>query len=152
MHTMFGCLSLSPSALCLMGTRLLSLERRWVCQSIRWSLPALRLTPRAGQPSFLEYFQLTTRPDGTQLLAATNGIFQTGAVIGTLTLPWFADRFGRKGGLSISALYCLISGAVLAGSTHIAMFLVFRFVAGAGAFMILAAVPVSVQDSTSECA
>lgn len=95
----------------------------------------------SGQPSFLEYFELTTRPNGTQLLAATNGIFQTGGVLGTLTLPWFADRWGRKGGLAISALYCLISGAVLAGSTHIAVFLAFRFVAGAGAFMVLAAVP-----------
>jgi MFS family permease len=36
----------------------------------------------------------------------------------------------------------LISGAVLAGSTNIAVFLVFRFFAGAGAFMILAAVPI----------
>ncbi len=36
----------------------------------------------------------------------------------------------------------MISGAVLAGSTNMAMFLVFRFFAGAGAFMILAAVPI----------
>ena len=41
-----------------------------------------------------------------------------------------------------SALLCLISGALLAGSVHIAMFLVVRFFAGAGAFMILAAVPI----------
>lgn len=67
-------------------------------------------------------------------------------MLGTLTLPWFADRFGRKGGLAISALYCLISGAFLAGSVHIAMFLVFRFVAGAGAFMILAAVPIWMSE------
>lgn len=37
----------------------------------------------------------------------------------------------------------VISGAVLAGSTHVAEFIVFRFIAGAGAFSILAAVPVS---------
>lgn len=36
----------------------------------------------------------------------------------------------------------LVSGAVLAGSTHVAEFIVFRFIAGAGAFSILAAVPV----------
>ena len=41
-----------------------------------------------------------------------------------------------------SALLCLISGAVLAGATNVAVFLVFRFFAGAGAFMILAAVPI----------
>lgn len=41
-----------------------------------------------------------------------------------------------------AALLNVISGAVLAGSTHVAEFIAFRFVAGAGAFSILAAVPV----------
>jgi hypothetical protein len=41
-----------------------------------------------------------------------------------------------------SSVLGIVSGAVLAGSTNIAEFLVFRFVAGASAFMILAAVPV----------
>ena len=41
-----------------------------------------------------------------------------------------------------SALLILISGAIMAGAQNIAMFLVFRFFAGAGAFMILAAVPI----------
>ena len=39
-----------------------------------------------GQPSFLDYYQLLTRPNGTQLLASTNGVFQTGGVVGTLCL------------------------------------------------------------------
>jgi MFS family permease len=39
-------------------------------------------------------------------------------------------------------MLCLVSGAVLAGSVNIGMFLAFRFFAGAGAFMILAAVPI----------
>jgi MFS family permease len=30
-----------------------------------------------------------------------NGIFQTGGVIGTLVLPYFADRFGRKWAIAI---------------------------------------------------
>jgi hypothetical protein len=42
----------------------------------------------------------------------------------------------------------MVSGAFLAGSVHIAMFLVFRFIAGAGAFMVLAAVPVRVFFTT----
>lgn len=46
----------------------------------------------------------------------------------------------------------LISGAVLAGSTNVGEFIAFRFIAGAGAFSILAAVPVSattLQDTLS---
>lgn len=72
-----------------------------------------------------------------------NGIFQTGGVVGTLILPWFCDKWGRKWGIAVAAILAIISGAILAGSTNIAEFLVARFIAGASAFMILAAVPVS---------
>ncbi|KAK4494564.1 hypothetical protein PRZ48_013920 [Zasmidium cellare] len=99
-----------------------------------------------GQPTFIAYFNLATRPNGTQLIAATNGLFQAGGVIGTLTLPIFTDRWGRRAGMGVSALLALISGAVLSGSTHIAEFLVFRFIAGASAFMILAAVPIWMSE------
>ena len=44
-----------------------------------------------------------------------------------------------------SAILAVISGAGLAGSVHIGMFIAFRFIAGAAAFMVLAAVPVSVR-------
>jgi hypothetical protein len=55
---------------------------------------------------------------------------------------YWSDKFGRKGGMLVSALLIIVSGAVMAGSQDIATFLVFRFFAGAGAFMILAAVPI----------
>lgn len=58
-------------------------------------------TDSGWQPTFIEYFQLATRSNGTDLLSATNGLFQTGGVIGTLTLPYFADKWGRKGGLAV---------------------------------------------------
>lgn len=61
----------------------------------------LSLIRRTGQPSFIEYFNLATLPNGTDLLSATNGVFQTGGALGTLTLPLFADRWGRKWGLAI---------------------------------------------------
>jgi MFS family permease len=95
-------------------------------------------------------------------MSAMNGVFQTGGVIGTLILPWIADKWGRKWAIAVvhsaihtrrcavvlienfsqSSILAIISGAVLAGSTNIAEFLVMRFIAGASAFMILAAVPV----------
>ncbi|KAF1807807.1 MFS transporter, partial [Eremomyces bilateralis CBS 781.70] len=99
-----------------------------------------------GQPSFIEYFALETRSNGTDLISSTNGLFQAGGVIGTLMLPWVSDRWGRKWGIAVSAFLALISGAVLAGSTDIAEFLVFRFIAGAGAFMALAAVPIWMNE------
>jgi MFS family permease len=72
-----------------------------------------------------------------------NGLFQAGGFIGTLLLPPVADKLGRKWAMAVSAILAIISGAVLAGSTNIIEFIIFRFVAGAAAFMILAAVPVS---------
>ncbi|KAF2710650.1 MFS transporter [Pleomassaria siparia CBS 279.74] len=99
-----------------------------------------------GQPSFIEYFKLGTRSNGTDLISTMNGLFQAGGVIGTLLLPLVADKFGRKWGIAISAILAIISGALLAGSTHIAVFIVFRFVAGASAFMILAAVPIWMNE------
>lgn len=99
-----------------------------------------------GQPSFIAYFELDTRPDGTDLIATTNGLFQAGGVIGTLCLPWFADKYGRKWACALAASLAIISGACLAGSVHIGMFIAFRFVAGASAFMILAAVPILMNE------
>ena len=41
-----------------------------------------------------------------------------------------------------AAILTLVSAALLAGSTNIGEFIFFRFVAGAGAFMLMAGVPV----------
>lgn len=51
---------------------------------------------KIGQPSFIAYFDLDTRSNGTDLISTMNGLFQTGGVIGTLLLPTVADKYGRK--------------------------------------------------------
>lgn len=68
-----------------------SLAPRSVC-----SFYVANLADVVGQPSFIEYFDLATRKGGTDLISSTNGVFQTGGVIGTLSLPWVADKYGRK--------------------------------------------------------
>lgn len=45
-----------------------------------------------------------------------------------------------------SAILSIISGALLAGSVNVGMFIAFRFVAGAGSFMSLAAVPLLMSE------
>jgi MFS family permease len=45
-----------------------------------------------------------------------------------------------------SAILAIISGAVMTGSVNIGMFIAFRFIAGASAFMILAAVPILMNE------
>ena len=72
--------------------------------SLCYGYTANVISATLAQPSFLEYFALLTRPGGTALLSATNGIFQTGGVLGTLTLSYWSDKFGRKGGLAIVSI------------------------------------------------
>ncbi|SMQ53932.1 unnamed protein product [Zymoseptoria tritici ST99CH_3D7] len=114
--------------------------------SLSYGYTASIIGSTLGQPTFVSYFALATRPNGPQLIAATNGLFQAGGVIGTLTLPLFTDKWGRKAGIGVAAFIAMFSGAALAGSTHIVVFLVFRFIAGASAFMILAAVPIWMSE------
>ena len=75
-----------------------------------------------------------------------NGLFQTGGFLGTLCLPLVADKWGRKWAIAFSAILIIISGAFLGGSVNVGEFIFFRFIAGAGAFMILAAVPIWMSE------
>jgi MFS family permease len=68
----------------------------------------------AGQPSFLEYFDLTTQANATDLIGATNGIFSAGGVIGTLCLPWIADRWGRKWACAVVSIATALNRSWLA--------------------------------------
>lgn len=128
-----------------MATQRRSSARHLVRYSMRAHQPERSLT-QLGQPSFIAYFDLDTVSNATDLISSTNGLFQTGGVIGTLCLPWFADKYGRKWACALAASLAVISGAFLAGSVHIGMFIAFRFVAGASAFMILAAVPILMNE------
>ncbi|KAJ5621156.1 MFS transporter SP family sugar:H+ symporter [Penicillium lagena] len=94
-----------------------------------------------AQPSFLEYFDLETRSNGTSLISSMNGLFQAGAFFGALAISFIGDRFGRKAAIILPAILIVISGAMLAGSVHIAMFFVFRFLSGFGSFMLLGSIP-----------
>ncbi|KAK5069876.1 hypothetical protein LTR64_007942 [Lithohypha guttulata] len=114
--------------------------------SLTYGYTASIIGTTLGQPSFTAYFELDTVSNSTDLIATTNGLFQAGGVIGTLCLPWFADKYGRKWACALSASLAVISGAFMAGSVHIGMFIAFRFVAGASAFMILAAVPILMNE------
>lgn len=54
--------------------------------SLCYGYTANVISATLAQPTFIEYFALATRPNATALLSATNGIFQTGGVLGTLSL------------------------------------------------------------------
>ncbi|KUJ19368.1 general substrate transporter [Mollisia scopiformis] len=72
------------------------------------------------------------------------GLYSTGGFLACYTVPYVADKWGRK--WAVCSTYTLVSGAFLAGSTNIGEFIFFRFMAGAGAFSLLAAVPIWVNE------
>ncbi|TKA58681.1 hypothetical protein B0A55_11989, partial [Friedmanniomyces simplex] len=61
-------------------------------------------------------------------------------------MPWIADKWGRKWGCAVPCMLLVISGAVMTGSVNIGMFLAVRFFSGAGSFMILAVVPILMNE------
>ncbi|KAH7145391.1 general substrate transporter [Dactylonectria estremocensis] len=99
-----------------------------------------------GLASFLNYFNLsTTGPNSTQgnhLIGANNGLFAGGGIIGCLLVPWLLDAAGRRAAIQITSLICVLSAALQAGSVHIGMLLVGRFLNGIGVGMMDVAVPI----------
>lgn len=117
--------------------------------SMSYGYSASIIATTLAQPTFLAYFQLAG-PDASsnanQLIATMNGLYQAGGFLAVFSTSYLADKWGRKMAIAVSAAITIFSGALLAGSVDIGMFIFFRFVSGAGAFMILAAVPVWMNE------
>ncbi|OCT46100.1 hypothetical protein CLCR_00414 [Cladophialophora carrionii] len=90
-----------------------------------------------GLPSFFQYFNIDIKSgDGSRITGATNGLFAGGGFIGCYLITWLADKVGRKRSIQITSCLCIVAGALQAGSVHIAMFLVARFLMGMGVGMV----------------
>ncbi|KAG4290159.1 hypothetical protein FPRO06_02045 [Fusarium proliferatum] len=94
-----------------------------------------------GQPTFLSYFALDTRPNANDLMGAINGLFQAGGFLGTLGCYAIADHFGRRKAILVAALISTIGGALQAGSVDIGMFIAMRFLTGVGIGALVTLVP-----------
>ncbi|KAL5327804.1 hypothetical protein ACEPPN_005509 [Leptodophora sp. 'Broadleaf-Isolate-01'] len=111
--------------------------------SLSYGYSASIIASTLGQPEFLKYFKLREGIDAnaTALLGATNGLFQTGGLLGALAIGYCSDRFSRRGSILISSTVLVVGGGLQAGSVSISMFLVMRFVTGWGVGLIVGAVP-----------
>lgn len=111
--------------------------------SLSYGYSASIIASTLGQPLFISYFNLDPliNVNANALLGATNGTFQTGGFFGALAIGFCADRFSRRGAIAISSAILVIGGALQAGSVHITMFLIMRFVTGFGVGLIVGAVP-----------
>ncbi|KAK3696007.1 hypothetical protein LTR37_018225 [Vermiconidia calcicola] len=109
--------------------------------SVTYGYSASIIATTLGQPSFLSYFELDTRPDAANITGAMNGLFQAGGLFGTLSCIWTADYFGRRMALCINAVITVIGGALQAGSVSNSMFIVMRFITGWGIGALVTLVP-----------
>ncbi|KIX97079.1 uncharacterized protein Z520_07193 [Fonsecaea multimorphosa CBS 102226] len=94
-----------------------------------------------GQPSFIAYFDLATRSNANSLIGAINGLYQSGGLFGAVSVLFIPDKVGRRWALFIGGVCCIVGGALQAGSVHIAMFLIARFLVGYGIGSLVTLVP-----------
>jgi MFS family permease len=114
--------------------------------SIEFGYASSIIATTLAQPSFISYFKLDTRDDAADMTGLMNSLYQVGGFLGIWTVPVVADRCGRKMAITYCALVNLFASAGLTGSTSMGMFLAFRFIAGWGAWTIVAAVPIWMNE------
>jgi MFS family permease len=100
--------------------------------SLTYGYCASIIATTLGQPSFVKYFALDTRPDADNLTGAINGLFQAGGLIGALSCTVTADFLGRRKAILVAAIVTIIGGALQSGSVNIGMYITMRFVTGLG--------------------
>ncbi|RFU33599.1 hypothetical protein B7463_g2768, partial [Scytalidium lignicola] len=103
-----------------------------------------------GLPSFFNYFNIElTGPNaayGNRITGATNGLFSGGGMIGCVITAWLADKVGRRMGVQIICVTCIISAIIQGASVQIAMFLVGRFLNGVGVGMMAPIIPTYLSE------
>ncbi|KAJ9630057.1 hypothetical protein H2204_008712 [Knufia peltigerae] len=132
-------------------TRQFKLKTILECTGVCWAVAAYGysasiIATTFGQPSFITAMGLDIAPNAPDLMGAANALFFVGGFFGCLQNAALANKFGRKGVIAIGQVILCLSTALLAGSVHIGMFIVFRFTAGFGGYMGLMSAPLWVVE------
>ncbi|KIX99564.1 uncharacterized protein Z520_05140 [Fonsecaea multimorphosa CBS 102226] len=114
--------------------------------SVAYGYSASIIATTLAQPSFYTYFNLASHSNENDIIGLMNSLYQAGGFLGTFTVAFSADRWGRRAGIAIPTTLVLVMGALLAGSVNLAMFIACRFWAGWGAYMLVSAVPVWMNE------
>jgi len=102
-----------------------------------YGMSASIISTTLGQPSFLNHMGLLTSSNAAGLEGAMNSLYYVGGIFGSFSSSWIANTYGRKWTIFCGCMLMVVGGALLAGSVNPAMFMVFRFVAGAGYVSLL---------------
>ncbi|EXJ87565.1 hypothetical protein A1O3_04525 [Capronia epimyces CBS 606.96] len=96
------------------------------------------------QTSFVEKFLSDGNADS--VVGGIMGAFLGGGLIGAVIQAPISNRYGRRVATGSAALLTVLSGALQAGSVHVAMFIVARFICGLGAGIVLTNCPVYMSE------
>ena len=66
-----------------------------------------------------------------------SNIYKAGAFFSVILVAWISDKYGRKKAFIYAALLSILGGIFLTASQNKAMFIAFRFFAGAGSWAFL---------------
>ncbi|GME48245.1 hypothetical protein G7Z17_g7062 [Neofusicoccum parvum] len=102
-----------------------------------------------GQPTFLHYFNLDSSGNAAAITGGLNGLYQAGGLFGSLSSAWAADKVGRRKAIGAAAMTCILGGALQAGSAHVAMFMIARFITGFGTGALVTLVPMWQSEVSS---
>ncbi|RDH27575.1 general substrate transporter [Aspergillus welwitschiae] len=80
------------------------------------------------------------------LEGAIVGLFQAGAIFGTIISAIVMTKWGRKAGLAFGSIISLAGLGGMTGSMNVAEFLVFRFISGFGTWACGAAASVAIPE------
>ena len=89
---------------------------------------------------------LDTNPNAAALLGGSVSLLYAGGFCGATSCWFIADRFGRRFAIAMASTIVLISGALVAGSVNMGMFMAFRFFTGWGCLMYAIAVPLWIAE------
>jgi MFS family permease len=109
--------------------------------SISYGYSASVISTTLVQPGFIAAMQLDQKSNAKTLIGLTGSMYQLGGLLGTFTVAFFSDRYGRRIGIAVPAVLGIIAAALLAGSVDMNMFIAMRFLSGVAAYNIVASVP-----------
>ncbi|OQV07560.1 hypothetical protein CLAIMM_11976 [Cladophialophora immunda] len=115
--------------------------------ALAFSYPSSIIGTTLAQPGFLTYMHLLDAQGNVasnldSLIGAMSGVFQAGGVFGIFIATWILEKYGRRAGMWFASLTGVIGGVLVCASQNVAMFIVFKFVAGMSSLAFLAISPV----------
>ncbi|KEZ46555.1 hypothetical protein SAPIO_CDS0350 [Scedosporium apiospermum] len=96
------------------------------------------ITPSLALKSFLGYFGNPDPP----LRGAIVSVYQAGAWLGSASVGYTSDKFGRRKAIAFGCIFGVIGGALMAGAAHVAMLIIGRLLIGYAVGTITGVAPV----------